>query len=58
MFRQSGEDIDCGKSLLLAKMCTRLKKITSVRKGKPWLDLKKLYAERQEVQDAVDEKAL
>jgi hypothetical protein len=43
MFRQTGEDIDCSKSLLLAKMCTRLKKIISVRKGTPWLDFKKLY---------------
>ena len=40
----------------VVKICTRLKKIMKFRKGKPRWDLENLYAQRQEVQDALEKK--
>jgi hypothetical protein len=40
-----GADIDSDQNLLVAKICTRLKKIVKIQKGKPKLDLEKLYAQ-------------
>ena len=51
-----GADVDCGHSLLLAKFCTRLKKIIRFQKRKPRWDLDKLCAQRQSVQDTLEEK--
>jgi hypothetical protein len=38
-----GADIDSGHNLLVAKICTRLKKIIRFHKRKPRWDLDKLY---------------
>jgi hypothetical protein len=51
-----GADIDCDHNLLVATICTRLKKIVRLHKWKPRWDLEKLYAERQEVHDSVEDK--
>ena len=40
-----GADIDFDHNLLLAKICTRLKKIVRFRRGKPTWDVQKLYAQ-------------
>jgi hypothetical protein len=39
-----GADIDSDHNLLVAKICTRLKKITRFQKRRPKWDLEKLYA--------------
>jgi hypothetical protein len=48
--------IDSGHSLLVAKICTRLKEIIRFQKRKPRWDLEKLYAQRQEVHGSLEEK--
>jgi len=49
-------DIDSDHSLLVAKVRTRLKKIIRLQKSRPRWDLEKLYAQRQSVQDTLEEK--
>jgi hypothetical protein len=51
-----GADIDSDDNLLVAKICTRLKKIIRFQKRKPRWDLEKLYAQQQEVHDSLEEK--
>jgi hypothetical protein len=51
-----GADIDSDPIILVAKICTRLKKIIRFQKRKPQWDLEKLYVQRQRVQDTVKEK--
>jgi len=51
-----GADIDSDHNLLVAKFCTRLKKTIRFQKRRPQWDLEKLYAQRQRVQDTVEEK--
>ena len=51
-----GADIDSDRNLLVAKICTRLKKIIRFQKRRPQWDLEKLYAQRQRVQDTLEEK--
>jgi hypothetical protein len=41
---------------MLAKICTRLKKIIRFSKGKPGWDLDKLLVQRRKVQGALEEK--
>jgi hypothetical protein len=43
-------------SVLVVKICTRLKKFIRFEGGKPRWDLEKLYAERQKVQDTPERK--
>ena len=50
-----GADIDYDHNLLVAKVCTRLKKIIRFQKSRPRWDLEKLSAERQRVQDTLEE---
>jgi len=52
----SGADIDSDHNLLVVKICTRLKKVIRFQKRRPKLDLEKLYAQRQRVQDTLEEK--
>ena len=49
----AGTDSD---NLLVARICTRLKKIINFQTGKPTWDIQKLQAERQKVQDTLEEK--
>ena len=42
--------------MIAAKICTRLKKIIRFQKRRPQWDLDKLYAQRQRVQDTLEEK--
>ncbi len=51
-----GADIDCDHNLLVAKIHTRLKKIIRFQNSRPRWDLEKLYAQRQRVQDILEEK--
>ena len=51
-----GADIDSDHNLLVAKVCPRLKKITRFQSSRPRWDLEKLYAQRQSVQDTLEEK--
>jgi len=51
-----GADIDSDHNLLLAKICTRLKKIIRFQKRRPQWDLEKLYAQQKRVQDTLEEK--
>jgi hypothetical protein len=44
-----GADNNSDHSLLVAKICARLKKVISFQKGRPRLDLEKLNAQRQRV---------
>ena len=53
---QPGADTDCDQNLLVAKICTRLEKVMPFQKGKPRWALEKLYDQRQEVADILDEK--
>jgi len=51
-----GQILDSDHNLLVAKICTRLKKIIRFQKGKsPW-DLEKLYTQKQRVQDTLEGK--
>jgi hypothetical protein len=51
-----GADIDSDHNLLVAKFRTRLKKIIRFQKLRPRWDLEKLYAQRQRVQETLEEK--
>ncbi|PNF27828.1 hypothetical protein B7P43_G09190 [Cryptotermes secundus] len=51
-----GADIDSDHNLLVAKFRTRLKKIIRFQKCRPRWDLEKLYAQRQSVQETLEEK--
>jgi hypothetical protein len=51
-----GADIDSDHNLLVATICTSLKKIIRFHKRKPRWDLEKLYAQRQKVHDSLEEK--
>ena len=51
-----GADIDCDHNLLVAKVRTKLKKIIRFQKNRPRCDLEKLYAQRQRVQNILEEK--
>jgi len=51
-----GADIDSDHNLLVAKICTRLKKIIRFQKRRPQWDLEKLYAQWQREQDNLEEK--
>jgi len=52
----SEADIDSNHNLLVAKICTRLKKIIRFQNRRPQWDLEKLYVQRQRVEDTVEEK--
>ena len=51
-----GADIDSDHNLLVAKICTRLKKVIRFQKRRPQWDLEKLYVQRQRVRDNLEEK--
>jgi hypothetical protein len=51
-----GADIDFDHNLLVAKICTRLKKIVKIQKGNPRLSLETLHVQRQRVQNNQEEK--
>ena len=51
-----GGDIDSDHNLLIVKVRTRLKKIIRFQRSRPRWDLEKLYAQRQSVQDTLEEK--
>jgi hypothetical protein len=51
-----GTDIGSDHNLLVAKICTRLKKFIRFQKRRPQWHLEKLYAQRQRVQDTLEEK--
>jgi len=51
-----GADTDSDHNLLVAKVCTRLKKIIRFRKRRTQWDLEKLYTQKQRVQDTLEEK--
>jgi type I site-specific restriction endonuclease len=51
-----GADIDSDHNSLVAKICTSLKKILRIQKRRQQWDLEKLYAQRQRVQDTIEEK--
>jgi hypothetical protein len=51
-----GADIVSDHNLLVATICTRLKKVIQFQKQKPRWDLEKLYAQQQEVHDSLEEK--
>jgi len=51
-----GADTDSDHSLLVAKVCASLKKIIRFQNSRPRWDLEKLYAQRQRVQDTLEEK--
>jgi hypothetical protein len=51
-----GADIDSDHSLLVATICTRLKKIIRFYKRNPRWDLEKLYAQRLVLHDRLEEK--
>jgi hypothetical protein len=51
-----GANIDSDHNLLVAKICTRLKKIIRFQKRKPRWDLEKLHAQRQELHNNLVEK--
>jgi hypothetical protein len=44
----SGADMHFGHNILVAKMCTRLKKIMRFKNGKPVWDLEKLRSKTDE----------
>jgi len=49
-----GADIDSDHNLLVAKICTRLKKIIRFQKRRPQWDLEKLCTKKQTVQDSLE----
>jgi hypothetical protein len=51
-----GADIDSDHNLLVAKICTRLKKIIRFQKKRSQWDLEKLYTQKQRVQDNLEGK--
>jgi hypothetical protein len=50
-----GADIDSDQNLPVAKFRTRLKKILRFQKNRPTWDFVKLYAQRQRVQETLEE---
>jgi hypothetical protein len=52
----SGADIDTDHNLLVAKICTRLKKIIRFQKRRPQWNLEKLYTQKQRVHDILEGK--
>jgi hypothetical protein len=48
-----GADFDSDHNLLVAKICTRLKRIIRFQKRKPRWDLDKLQAQGQKVQESL-----
>jgi hypothetical protein len=53
---QPGADIDSDHNLLVSKICMKLKRIIRFQKRKPVWDLEKLQAQRQKVQESLEEK--
>jgi hypothetical protein len=51
-----GADIDSDHNLLLARICTRLKKIIRFQKRNPQWDLKNLFTQKQRLQDTLEKK--
>jgi type I site-specific restriction endonuclease len=51
-----GADIDSDHNLVVAKNCTRLKKIIRFLKRRPQWDLEKLHIQKQRVQDTLEGK--
>jgi type I site-specific restriction endonuclease len=51
-----GADIDSDHNILVAKICTRLKKIISFQKIRPQRNLEILYTQKQTVQDNLEKK--
>jgi hypothetical protein len=51
-----GQILVSDHNLLVAKICTRLKKIISFQKGKSRWVLEKFYTQKQRVQDTLEEK--
>jgi hypothetical protein len=51
-----GADIDSDHNLLVAKICTTLKKIIRFHNRRPHWDLEKLYIQKQRVQDTLEGK--
>jgi hypothetical protein len=51
-----GADIASDHNLLVAKICTRLKKIIRFQKRRPQWDLEKLYTQKRTVQDTLEGK--
>ena len=51
-----GADIDSDHNLLVAKICTRLKKIIRFQKRRPQWELEKLYTQKQTVKDTLEGK--
>jgi hypothetical protein len=51
-----GADIDSDHNSLVAKICTRLKKIMRFQKRRPQWDLEKVYTQKQTVQDTLERK--
>ena len=51
-----GADIDSDHNLLVAKICTRLKKTIRFKKRRPQWDLEKLYTQKQRMQDTLEGK--
>jgi hypothetical protein len=51
-----GADIDSDHNLLVAKICTRLKKIITFQKRRPQWDLEKMYTQKRTVQDTLEGK--
>jgi hypothetical protein len=51
-----GADMVSDHNLLVAKICTRLKKIIRFQKRRPQWDLEKLYTQKQRVQDTLEGK--
>ena len=49
-------DIASDHNLLVAKICTRLKKLIRYQNRRPKRDLEKLYVQRQRVEDTLEEK--
>jgi hypothetical protein len=53
---QPEADIDSDHNLLVAKICTRLKRIIRFQKRKPVWDLEKLQVQGQKVREYLEEK--
>jgi hypothetical protein len=53
---QPGADTDSDHNLLVAKICTSLKRIIRLQKRKSVWDLEKLQPQRQKVQESLEEK--
>ena len=51
-----GAGIDSDHNLLVAKICTRLKKMLRFHQSRTQWDLQKLYVQRQRVQNILEEK--